>query len=57
VHPEPLYNADQPGSEDWVAMVTDDRSLRAPFPSFTFADTSWFNNLAHLAWEHAMQVE
>ena len=57
VHPEPLFDPKQADAGDWVAMVTDDQSLRLPFPCFVFTDTSWFTSLAHLAWEHAMQIE
>lgn len=38
---------------DWVAMVTDDASYRAPFPVFRFSDTSWLVTLANLAWDRA----
>ena len=56
-HPTPLFDttSDEPG--DWVAMVTDDKSLRLPFPCFAFTDTSWFTNLAHIAWDGAALIE
>lgn len=57
VHSDPLFDSAQPDAGDWVAVVTDDRALRVPFPCFVFTDTSWFTSLAHVAWEHAMQIE
>ena len=38
---------------DWVAMVTDDRSLRLPIPVFRFSDTAWLVTIANLAWDRA----
>src|SRR5437762_6414757 len=32
---------------DWVAMVTDDRELRGPFPVFRFTDTAWLRSEEH----------
>jgi len=49
----PLFEAAQHDPADWVALVTDDRDLKAPFPVFRFTDTSWLVNLATLAWDRA----
>jgi molybdopterin-guanine dinucleotide biosynthesis protein B len=56
-HSTPLFDLARTEPGDWVAMVTDDRSLRLPFPVFNFTDTAWFTTLAHLAWERALVVE
>jgi molybdopterin-guanine dinucleotide biosynthesis protein B len=57
VHDTPLFDVTQKEPGDWIAMVTDDGDLRVPFPCFSFSDTSWFMNLAHLAWERALILE
>ncbi len=49
----PLFDAAQHDPAEWVALVTDDRDLQAPFPVFHFSDTSWLVNLATLAWDRA----
>ncbi|HYR30387.1 MAG TPA: molybdopterin-guanine dinucleotide biosynthesis protein MobB, partial [Gemmatimonadales bacterium] len=49
----PLFDAAQHDPAEWVALVTDDRDLQAPFPVFRFTDTSWLVNLATLAWDRA----
>ena len=51
--PEPLFDANKPEAADWVAMVTDNLTFRAPFPVFRFSDTSWLVTLANLAWDRA----
>jgi molybdopterin-guanine dinucleotide biosynthesis protein B len=51
--PEPLFDANRPEAADWVAMVTDHPTFRAPFPVFRFSDTSWLVTLANLAWDRA----
>ena len=56
-HSTPLFDLSRAEPGDWVAMVTDDRSLRLPFPVFNFTDTAWFTTLAHLAWERALVIE
>ena len=55
-HPAPLYEPARPDAGDWIAVVTDDRTLRLPIPVFCFTDTSWFTNLAHLVWEKAPPI-
>ncbi len=49
----PLFDAAQHDPAEWVALVTDDGDLKAPFPVFRFTDTSWLVNLATLAWDRA----
>jgi molybdopterin-guanine dinucleotide biosynthesis protein B len=52
--PKPLFD---PGTHDptqWVAMLTDDRDYRAPFPVFRFSDTAWLQTIASLAWDRAL---
>jgi molybdopterin-guanine dinucleotide biosynthesis protein MobB len=51
--PKPLFDPTLHDPADWVAMVTDDHSLRAPFPVFRFSDTSWLVTIANLAWDRA----
>jgi molybdopterin-guanine dinucleotide biosynthesis protein MobB len=57
VHAEPLYDPAGEGADQWVAMVSDQRGLRYPFPVFTFTDTAWLPSLMHMAWERALVVE
>lgn len=51
--PTPVFDPAVHDPADWVAMVTDDASLRAPFPVFRFTDTSWLVTIANLAWDRA----
>ncbi|MGH7607401.1 MAG: molybdopterin-guanine dinucleotide biosynthesis protein B [Gemmatimonadales bacterium] len=51
--PKPLFDPAIHDPADWVAMVTDDRTLRAPFPVFRFSDTAWLVTIANLAWDRA----
>ena len=51
--PKPLFDPAVHDPADWVAMVTDDASLRAPFPVFRFTDTAWLVTIANLAWDRA----
>jgi len=57
VHQTPLYTQDNPSAGEWIAMVSDQRGLRLPFPVFTFTDTAWLPSLMHMAWEQALVVE
>jgi molybdopterin-guanine dinucleotide biosynthesis protein MobB len=57
VHKTPLFDPNSPSASQWIAMVSDDRSLRLPFPVFTFTDTAWLPSLMHMAWERAQIVE
>ena len=56
LHHAPLFDAASPEAALWIAMVTDDDTLRLPMPVFRFSDTGWFVALAQLAWEHAMVI-
>ena len=56
-HPAPLFDPNGERAGEWVAIATDDRALRLPIPVFCFTDTSWFTNLAHLAWEKAQPLD
>ena len=51
--PKPIFDPKKHDPGDWVAMVTDDADLRAPFPVFRFSDTSWLVTIANLAWDRA----
>jgi molybdopterin-guanine dinucleotide biosynthesis protein MobB len=51
--PKPIFDPVKHDPGDWVAMVTDDADLRAPFPVFRFSDTAWLVTLANLAWDRA----
>src|SRR3989442_9660516 len=51
--PKPVFDRAVHDPADWVAMVTDDRELRAPFPVFRFSDTAWRGPIANLPWDPA----
>jgi len=51
--PQPVFDPAVHDPAQWIAMVTDDRALRAPFPVFRFSDTAWLVTLANLAWDRA----
>ena len=51
--PRPVFDSEVHDPADWVAMVTDDGELRAPFPVFRFSDTAWLVTIANLAWDRA----
>ncbi|MGH7701217.1 MAG: molybdopterin-guanine dinucleotide biosynthesis protein B [Gemmatimonadales bacterium] len=51
--PDPIFDAERHDPGDWIAMVTDNPTYRAPFPVFRFSDTAWLVTLANLAWERA----
>lgn len=48
-----LFRDDRPDADDWVAIVTDDPSLRASCRIIRFNDTMWMQQLAALAWDRA----
>ncbi len=56
-HPTPIFDEAKHDPSQWIAILVDDRTLRFPFPVFSFGDTSWFNNLAHVAWSRAMVLD
>jgi molybdopterin-guanine dinucleotide biosynthesis protein MobB len=49
----PIYDPARPNADQWVAIITDHPTFRAPFPVFRFNDTSWLVALATLAWDRA----
>jgi molybdopterin-guanine dinucleotide biosynthesis protein MobB len=49
----PIYDPARDNADQWVAMITDQPTFRAPFPVFRFSDTSWLVALATLAWDRA----
>jgi len=51
--PKPIFDPAVHDPADWVAMVTDDRDARAPFPVFRFSDTAWLVTVANIAWDRA----
>jgi molybdopterin-guanine dinucleotide biosynthesis protein B len=51
--PKPVFDPEVHDPADWVAMVTDDATMRAPFPVFRFSDTAWLVTIANLAWDRA----
>lgn len=50
---KPIYDASRDNADQWVAVLTDNHTFRAPFPVFRFSDTSWLVSLATLAWDRA----
>lgn len=50
---KPIYDPTRENADQWVAMITDSSTFRAPFPVFRFSDTSWLVSLANLAWDRA----
>ena len=52
--PDPIWNAERPDAEQWVAMVTDNAKFRAAVPVFRFSDTAWLVTLANIAWDRAL---
>jgi molybdopterin-guanine dinucleotide biosynthesis protein MobB len=51
--PKPIFDPAVHDPTDWVAIVTDDSNLRAPFPVFRFNDTAWLVTIANLVWDRA----
>src|SRR5438128_1773603 len=51
--PDPMFQPDAAHADQWVAIVTDSRTFRAPFPVLRFSATSWLVTLANLAWDRA----
>ncbi len=56
-HQAPLFDPASPEAKQWVAMVTDDETLRVTIPTFRFTDTGWLVTLAQLAWDRALLVD
>ena len=57
LHPEPRFDPSAPNADLWVAVVTDDASLRPPCPVFRFSDTAWLVTLSGLAWSRAKLLQ
>lgn len=53
VHPEPLYQAGTPGAEQFIGVITDDRSFRASIPVLRFTDTAWMYRLVDVVLQGA----
>jgi molybdopterin-guanine dinucleotide biosynthesis protein B len=56
-HPAPLFDPRSMTANLWVAMVTDDDSLRFEFPLLRFSDTAWLVTLSSLAWGRAKVLQ
>ncbi len=54
---ELIYRDGAPNSDEWIAVVTNDRNLSLPIPVFNFGDTSWLPNLAYIIWDKARVLE
>ncbi len=50
---KPIYDPARDNADQWVAVLTDNPTFRAPFPVLRFSDTSWLVSLATLAWDRA----
>ena len=49
VHAEPLFSAGAVDASKFLAIVTDDRELRANIPVLRFSDTAWMYRLIDIA--------
>ncbi len=52
----PLYQADAPNADDWVAVLTDDEDFEARCHVLRFRDTIWLQLLASIAWDRAQVI-
>jgi molybdopterin-guanine dinucleotide biosynthesis protein MobB len=52
----PIFDPAAHDPTQWIAMLTDDATYRAPFPVLHFNDTAWLLTLTNLAWEKAMPL-
>jgi molybdopterin-guanine dinucleotide biosynthesis protein B len=54
----PLYDPAAPNAGEWVALVTDDRSVGADArcPVLVFSDTNWLQTLTNIAWSRALSL-
>jgi molybdopterin-guanine dinucleotide biosynthesis protein MobB len=52
----PVFDAARHDATAWIAIISDDAGLRAPFPVFRFSDTSWLMTLANMAWDRAKVI-
>jgi molybdopterin-guanine dinucleotide biosynthesis protein B len=55
-NPEPLYDPGAAAASLWIAVVSDDEQLQAECPVLHFRDTMWLQRLAHMAWEHGLEL-
>jgi molybdopterin-guanine dinucleotide biosynthesis protein MobB len=53
----PIYLEVSPDTEQWIAVVTDDRAFRAGCTVLHFDDTMWLQLLANLAWERSLIID
>jgi len=53
VHAEPLYSSAAPNAANYLAIVTDDRELRANIPVMRFSDTAWMYRLIDIVMQGA----
>ncbi len=53
----PFYQDTDPFASQWIAIITDDTSLRAACPVLRFEDTMWLHLLASMILEKAEVVE
>jgi molybdopterin-guanine dinucleotide biosynthesis protein B len=53
VHAEPLYTPGAPGSDKFLAIVTDDREMRGNIPVMRFSDTAWMYRLIDIVLQGA----
>ncbi len=49
----PIFEAQAPNADQWLAIVTDDEKFEAPCPVLRFRDTMWLQLLAAMAWDRA----
>ena len=52
----PLITAEQDLPGPWIALVTDDASVRVPCAVFRFSDTSWLQTLSSVALDGALPL-
>lgn len=52
-----LFDATRPNADEWVAIITDDTTLRTGCRVLRFQDTMWLPVLTTLAWERARVVD
>jgi molybdopterin-guanine dinucleotide biosynthesis protein MobB len=53
----PIYTEGWAQTDQWIAVVTDDRAFSADCTVLHFDDTFWLHLLASLAWEHSLILD
>ncbi|HEY2804282.1 MAG TPA: molybdopterin-guanine dinucleotide biosynthesis protein B [Gemmatimonadales bacterium] len=53
VHADPMYTPGRPGSELFLAILTDSRDFRANIPVLRFSDTAWMYRLVDIVLQGA----